>query len=72
MHTMLAQKAAIYCLEALNDSEGLANAQRKMERMERDIDVLINNRVEGAPKKVFARQGTIQDSVNKTSYRKRY
>lgn len=72
MHTMLAQKAAIYCLEALNDSEGLANAQRKMERMEKDIDVLINNRVEGAPRKVFARQGTLQDSVNKTGYRKRY
>lgn len=72
MHTMLAQKAAIYCLEALNDSEGLANAQRKMERMEGDIDVLINNRVEGAPKKVFTRQGTLQDSVNKSSFRKRY
>lgn len=71
MHTMLAQKAAIYCLEALNDSEGLANAQRKMERMEKDIDTIINNRVEGAPKKIVNRKGTIRDSAQKTSWGRR-
>jgi hypothetical protein len=72
MHPMLAQKAAIFCLESLNDSEGLANAQRKMERMESDVDVLINNRIEGAPKKVVARSGTIRDSAYKTSRKRKY
>lgn len=71
MHTMLAQKAAIYCLEALNDSEGLANAQRKMERMEKDIDTIINNRVEGAPKKIVNRKGPMRDSAQKTSFGRR-
>lgn len=72
MHTMLAQKAAIFCLEALNDTEGLSNAQRKMERMERDIDTIINNRVEGAPKKIVNRRGTVRDSAYKSSFKRRF
>lgn len=72
MHTILAQRAAIYCLEALNDSEGLGNAQRKLDRMEKDIDTVLNNRVEGSPKKVMNRNGVLRDSVYKTGHSRRY
>ena len=72
MHNMLAQRAAVHCLEALNDTEGLSNALRKLERMEKDLDVVLNNRVEGAPKKMINRNGPIKDSAYKTGHKRRF
>lgn len=72
LHGLLAQLSAIHCLEALNDTEGLSNAMRKLERMERDLDTVLNNRVDGAPKKLINRNGTLRDSAYKTGHKRRF
>lgn len=72
LHGMLAQRAAIHCLEALNDTEGLSNALRKLERMEKDLDAVLNNRVDGAPKKMVNRNGPIKDAAYKTGHKRRF
>ena len=52
MHPLLAQRAAVACLEALGDTAGLQNAQVKLQQMEQNVLDLIDNRVEGSPQKV--------------------
>jgi hypothetical protein len=52
LHSMLAQRTAMRCLESLGDSQGLNNAMVKLQEMEKKTYNLIDNRVEGAPLKV--------------------
>lgn len=52
LHSMLAQRVACRCLEALGDREGLGAANAKLAEMESKTAILINNRVEGSPQKV--------------------
>jgi hypothetical protein len=52
LHSMLAQRVACRCLEALGDREGLAAANAKLVEMETKTATLINDRVEGSPQKV--------------------
>lgn len=52
LHSMLAQRVACRCLEALGDREGLAAANAKLVEMETKTAILINDRVEGSPQKV--------------------
>lgn len=52
LHSMLAQRVACRCLEALGDREGLAAANAKLAEMEERTATLINDRVEGSPQKV--------------------
>lgn len=52
LHSMLAQRIACRCLEALGDREGLAAANAKLAEMESKSAILINDRVEGSPQKV--------------------
>lgn len=59
MHPLLAQYAAIFILEGLNDSEGLRNARTKLEKMENSIQTLLEDRVEGAPQKINPRHSTL-------------
>lgn len=63
LHPILAQRGAVYCLESLGDTEGLGNAARKLESMEKGVTNLIENRVEGAPQKIKARHTPLRDSV---------
>jgi len=49
---VLTQMAAIACLESLGDVEGALKAEKKLERMEKGLGILIDNRVEGAPQKI--------------------
>lgn len=58
LHPLLAQRVAIACLEALNDTEGITNAQRKLLEAERSTWDLVDNRVEGANQKINNRHGT--------------
>lgn len=62
MHPLLAQRAAVYIMEALGDTENLANAKAKLDQMEKSINNLIDNRVEGAPQKVKPRYSPLQES----------
>ena len=59
MHPLLAQYAAIYILEGLNDTEGLANANRKLQKMETSIMNILEDRVEGSPQKINPRHSTL-------------
>lgn len=52
LHSMLAQRIAIRCLEALGDSQGLQNAMTKLQEMEYKTGSVIDDRVEGSPKKI--------------------
>lgn len=55
LHMVLAQRAAQRVLEALGDTEGLANATAKINEMEGKLSTMMTNRVEGSPRKVVNR-----------------
>ena len=61
MHPLLAQLTAVHVLEAMGDTEGLNNAQKRLERMERSVMQLVDDRVELAPKKIRPRNGTLNE-----------
>lgn len=62
LHSMLAQRIACRCLEALGDAAGLQAANAKLAEMEIKTGQLIDNRVEGAPLKVVNRHGFLRQS----------
>lgn len=55
LHMVLAQRVAQRVMEALGDSEGLNNASNKLSEMESKLTTMLDNRVEGAPRKVVNR-----------------
>lgn len=57
IHSMLAQRIACRCLEALGDQNGLQAANAKLAEMEQKGATVIDNRVEGAPLKINNRHG---------------
>jgi hypothetical protein len=62
MHSLLAQRAAIYILEALGDTEGLRNAMTRLQGMETSIQTILEDRVEGAPQKINPRHSTLNQT----------
>ena len=62
LHSMLAQRVACRCLEALGDMAGLQMANQKLAEMELKTGSLIGNRVEGANLKVVNRHGFLRQS----------
>jgi hypothetical protein len=69
MHPVLAQLTAVHILEALGDTEGLGNAQRRLDRMITSTMQLVDDRVELAPKKIKPRHGTLSEA--RASYNRR-
>ena len=55
LHTVLAQRVSQRILEALGDTEGLNNATAKIMEMDGKLTSMLDNRVEGAPRKVVNR-----------------
>lgn len=55
LHMVLAQRAAQRVLEAIGDTEGLNNASAKIADMEAKLSTMLDNRVEGSPRKVVNR-----------------
>jgi hypothetical protein len=55
LHMVLAQRVAQRVLEAIGDTEGLNNATAKVAEMENKLSTMMDNRVEGAPRKVVNR-----------------
>ena len=68
LHVVLAHRVATRCLEALGDTEGLQNANKKLAEMEDKTSNLIDNRVEDAPIKVVNRHGALRSGL----YRRRW
>ena len=64
LHSMLAQRVAVKCLEALGDQQGLQAAMVKLAEMEIKTGSLIDNRVEGSPLKVAPKHTFLRRSRN--------
>lgn len=62
MHSMLAQRIAARCLEAMGDQLGLQAANLKLAEMEARGATLIDSRVDDAPFKVANRHGFLRRS----------
>lgn len=60
LHSVLAQRVAARCLEALGDTQGLVNANTKLQEMEQRTGTLIDNRSEGNPQKVVNNRGLLR------------
>lgn len=60
LHSMLAQRVAARCLEALGDVQGLGSANAKLAEMEIKTGSLIDDRVEGAPLKMNNRHSILK------------
>lgn len=67
LHMVLAQRVAQRVLEALGDTEGLNNATAKIAEMENKLTTMLDNRVEGAPRKVVNR--ALMTGVNRNKRR---
>lgn len=66
-HPILAQRAAIRFLAAVNDTEQLQVARGELGRMEQALGVLTSPRVEGGPRKIFQMNGAL--AGNRWRYR---
>jgi hypothetical protein len=60
LHNLLAERTCARILEALGDQAGLQTANTKIAELEQRQSTIINNRVEGAPKKIFARHSLLR------------
>jgi hypothetical protein len=67
LHMVLAQRVAQRVLEALGDTEGLNNASTKLTEMENKLTTMLDNRVEGSPRKVVNR--ALMTGVNRNRRR---
>lgn len=63
LHPMLAVKVRMAALDAVGDSEGLANATTKYSEISSNVNTLVDNRVEGSPKKIVNRNGFLRRSM---------
>lgn len=72
LQPVLAQRAVVAILEALGDSANLGNALGKLRRIEKSVQKTLDNRVEGAPKKIKTRYSTLNStSMGRNSRRGR-
>lgn len=60
LHNLLAERTCARILEALGDQAGLQTANSKIAELEQRQSTIITNRVEGAPKKIFARNSLLR------------
>lgn len=60
LHSMLAQRVAMRCLEAIGDTQGLTNAAAKLQEMETKTGNIIDDRVEDAPQKIVNYNGALR------------
>lgn len=64
LHPILAQRVSIACLEAMGDMEGRQLAMDKLEKMEKSVNTIINNRVDGANEKINNRHSPLSQGIN--------
>jgi hypothetical protein len=63
LHPIISQRAAVHCLEAMGDAQGLQVAQARLQMMEKATLDLIDNRVEAAQQKIVNRHGTLRQAT---------
>lgn len=62
MQPILAQAVVCRLLEAMGDTQGLANANQKLEQIKSAMQSMLGNRILGAPKKINSRRTLIRYS----------
>lgn len=60
LHSLLAERTCARILESLGDAAGLAMANDKISKMEASQASMVDNRVEGSPRKVFNRNNLLR------------
>lgn len=63
LHPVLAQRAACFILEAMGDTENLAASLGKLKKMEKAVQKTLDNRVQGANRKIKSRHGFLQNKI---------
>lgn len=64
-HPVVAQMVAVHCMESMADEQQKKSAENTLEKMMDQVLSIVQNRVEGAPKKIKNRNGTLSQSVNR-------
>ena len=67
MHPLLAQTVAIHILEGLGDEQNKQSAERKLERMTKNLTGIFERRIEESGKKIVARHSTISEATRSFS-----
>lgn len=68
-HPVIAQRVAVACLEAMGDEQNKQSAERKLAQMERSVLKIVSNRIEGQPKKIRQKSGTLNAAIRNRRYR---
>jgi hypothetical protein len=64
LHNLLAERTCARILEAQGDAAGLQAANAKIKELENGQNIILDNRVEGSPLKVFNRSGLLRNGRN--------
>jgi len=70
-HPVVAQMVAVHCMESMADEQQKQSANKTLESMKDDILSIVGNRIEGAPKKIRNRNGTLQSATNSSRFFRR-
>jgi hypothetical protein len=62
LHSVLSQRVAARCVEAMGDQNSLQLANAKLAEMESKTSILVDSRVDGSPQKVTNKGGLLQRS----------
>lgn len=65
LHVVLAHRVATRILEAIGDTEGLQNANAKLQEFEAKMTPVIDNRVEDAPRKIVNIHSTLRRGLRR-------
>jgi hypothetical protein len=68
-HPVVAQRVAVACLESMGDEQNKQSAERKLAQMEKSVLRIVTNRVEGQPKKIRQRSGTLHAAIRNRTFR---
>lgn len=68
-HMQLAMRVAMRCLTSLGDLQGYQNIKDELEEVKRNTTAIIDNRVEGAPRKVVNRHSIMRDGLFRRRFR---
>lgn len=66
LHTLLAERTCARIMEALGDKDGVLSANTRMADLESRQAVLIDNRIEGAPRKIVNRNSLLRSGMRRT------
>lgn len=68
LHTLLAERTCMRILEALGDTQGAQTQMTKVGDLEARQAVIIDNRTEGAPRKIFNRHSLLRSAKRRRSF----